>query len=94
MNNMPKKFYPIDFIMVDPSQESSKSTTTQPAHAQYKVSIGHEDWDEGNFPFVYKIQMVYDGKISGRRSPSYPVGTDDFENITKAIEKLKQKHAN
>jgi len=58
-----------------------------PEGTQYKISIGLEAW-EGNNHQVIKVQMVYNGSISGRRSPSYPYGTKDFENVTKAIQSL------
>jgi hypothetical protein len=32
--------------------------------------------------------MVYDGKISGRRSPSYPTGTDDFQRVMTQVNEL------
>lgn len=37
---------------------------------------------------VIKVQMAYEGKISGRRSPSYPYGTNDFERVNDAIKQL------
>ena len=53
----------------------------------YKVSIGTEFWDA--YPAtVIKIQMAYDGKVEGRKSPSYPIGTDDFERVNEAVNKL------
>jgi hypothetical protein len=32
--------------------------------------------------------MVYEGKISGRRSPSYPIGTDDFQRVMTKVNEL------
>lgn len=56
-------------------------------NAEYVVSVGVEMW--GSTPHeVIKVQMAYDGKISGRRSPSYPLGTDDYKEVNKAIEEL------
>lgn len=37
---------------------------------------------------VIKVQMVYNGEITGGRSPSYPLGTNDFQRVMLAAEKL------
>ena len=58
-----------------------------PEDTQYKISVGLENWNNENYE-VMKIQMVYNGKISGRRSPSYPIGTDDFQQVQIEIQKL------
>ncbi|MFJ5768418.1 hypothetical protein [Psychrobacillus sp. NPDC093180] len=58
-----------------------------PPNTEYKISIGYEKWDN-NMNKVIKVQMVYDGVIAGRRSPSYPLHTDDYERVYKEIEKL------
>ncbi|MGE7613498.1 hypothetical protein [Paenibacillus sp. NPDC101420] len=81
---MAKTFYPKMFIMVP------ASTPPHPPNTQYKVSIGNEIWGDKENP-VIKVQMVYDGEIAGRRSPSYPLGTDDFQRVTIAVEKLLSK---
>lgn len=58
-----------------------------PQNTEYKVSIGIELWD--NYPaHVVKVQMVYNGKVEGRKSPSFPTGTDDFERVSVAINEL------
>jgi len=80
---MAKTFFPKMFIMVTAS-------APHPPNTQYKVSIGEELWD-GNTNPVLKVQMVYDGEIAGRRSPSYPLGTDDFQRVMLAAEKLIAK---
>ena len=41
----------------------------------YKVSIGDEDWGNGTFQSVIKVQMMYDNRVAGRMSPSFPVGS-------------------
>lgn len=75
-----KIFHPQKSIMV-------KASHPHPDNTEYKVSLGTEFW--GSYPAtVIKIQMVYDGKIEGRRSPSYPIGTDDYERVNVAIQKL------
>ncbi|UYG93207.1 hypothetical protein [Cytobacillus firmus] len=80
---MAKTFFPKMFIMVPASAPHPKNT-------QYKVSIGEELWSDNRNP-VIKIQMVYNGEIAGRRSPSYPLGTDDFQRVMLAVEKLIAK---
>ena len=63
------------------------ASAPHPQNTQYKVSIGSETWDDGNHEVV-KIQMVYDGEIAGRRSPSFPLGTDDFQRVITKVEEL------
>jgi hypothetical protein len=58
-----------------------------PENTQYKISIGLETWDDGNHEVV-KIQMVYNNIVAGRRSPSYPLGTDDFSRVMNKVEEL------
>jgi len=58
----------------------------------YKVSIGLEDWQTNYIP-VIKIQMLSDGQIS-ERSPSFPLGTQDHQKVTRAIADLLEKHTN
>jgi hypothetical protein len=79
---MAKTFFPNDkqTLYVDASNPHPKNT-------QYKISIGLEQWDDTNHEVV-KIQMVYNGKISGRRSPSFPTGTDDFQRVMKKVNEL------
>lgn len=38
------------------------------------------------FQTVVKVQMVANGKVQGRKSPSYPLGTDDFKRVAEAID--------
>lgn len=83
---MAKVFFPRDFILV-PSNSAKHPTNTE-----YKVSIGIEDW-EGTHVDVFKIQMVYDGKVAGRRSPSYPIDADDYERVHEAMLILKKRHS-
>lgn len=77
---MSRVFYPRKSIYV-------KASAPHPAGTEYKVSIGDEEWD-GYYHSVVKVQMVYDGKVAGRKSPSYPIGTDDATSVAKAIELL------
>ena len=77
---MAKIFFPKMFIMVPASHP-------HPPNTEYRVSIGEELWDEKK-NHVLKVQMVYNGDIAGRRSPSYPVGSDDFKRVMEAANKL------
>lgn len=81
---MAKVFFPIDYVMIEASKP-------HPENTQYKVSFGHEDWDGKHVP-IFKVQMVYDGKVSGRRSPSYPLNSDDYERVHNAVQELMTKH--
>ena len=63
-----------------------------PPGTGYKVSIGLEDWQTNYIP-VIKIQMLLNGQISDR-SPSFPLGTQDHQNVTRAIADLLEKHTN
>jgi len=75
-----KTFFPKMFINVPASEP-------HPPNTEYKVSIGKEIWNGEENP-VLKVQMVYNGEIAGRRSPSYPVGSDDFQRVMSASNKL------
>lgn len=79
-----KTFFPKKFVFIPASLPHAPNT-------EYKVSIGEEDWG-GEHVTVIKVQMVYNGVVSGRKSPSYPVGTDDYSRVNKAIEKLARDH--
>jgi hypothetical protein len=35
--------------------------------------------------------MEYDDKLSGRRSPSYPINSNDFEKVQNAVNELLTK---
>lgn len=37
--------------------------------------------------------MVYNGKVAGRKSPSYPFETDDYLRVASAISELKDEEA-
>jgi len=58
-----------------------------PKDTEYRISIGSEVWGGENHE-VIKIQMVYEGKVAGRRSPSYPLGTDDYQRVMTKLNEL------
>ena len=77
-----KVFFPIRYIDVPASPPHGED-------AAYRVSYGVEHW--GPEPaYIYKVQMVYGGIVSGRRSPSFPAETDDFERVCQAMAELKR----
>ncbi|WP_064518636.1 hypothetical protein [Buttiauxella gaviniae] len=79
---MAKTYFPFERTV-----ELVTASKPHPDNTYYKVSRGTELWDGENVE-VFKVQMVYDGEIAGRRSPSYPVGTDDHQRVQLAIEKI------
>ena len=82
-----RTFYPRETKIIGASAPHPEGT-------QYKVSIGDEDWGDGTFQSVTKVQMMYDGKVAGRMSPSYPAGTDDYERVCEAVFELESGHGN
>lgn len=64
-----------------------EASAPHPAGTEYKVSLGVEVWN-GESHDVVKVQMVYDGEVAGRKSPSYPMGSDDFERVREAVDEL------
>ena len=83
---MAKTFFPYDNKTV-----FVNASLPHPPNTQYKISIGLETWGNENHEVV-KIQMVYDGEVAGRRSPSYPLGTDDYQRVmTKLLELIANR---
>lgn len=86
---MAKIFHPlIDMIeFVD----ATCGHNAHPAGTQYRIAIGNEIWDKTN-PLVLKIQMSYQATgIQGRRSPSFPIGSDDFDRVNEKAKELLEK---
>lgn len=76
-------YFPIRFIDVPASPPHDPTTS-------YRVSTGREHWGDGHFAEVEKIQMVYRGRVSGRRSPSFPIGSADWAAVNGALEQLRR----
>lgn len=76
-----KIYFPIHLIDVPASPP-------HPPETCYRVSFGREHWGD-DLAYVYKVQMVYEGAVSGRKSPSYPDGTDDWKHVEEAMHELK-----
>ena len=72
--------------------ESIPASHPHPPKTFYKVSVGLEAW--GNkYTSVVKVQMVYDGQVSGRKSPSYPLDSDDVKRVADVAKKLHERHS-
>lgn len=78
-----KVFYPLRF-------EDVLASGPHEAGTQYRVAFGLEHWGEGEAEYVYKVQMVYGGQVSGRRSPSFPEGSDDLERVLDALQRVRK----
>ena len=89
---MAQTFFPeaglVEFV------DATCGDSAHPENTKYKVSIGNESWGDIS-PLVIKVQMQYEETgLQGRRSPSYPFGTDDYERVHRAIQRLiDKKHA-
>ena len=59
-----------------------------PTGTKYKISMGLEIWGGGDGHKVLKVQMEYNNIVSGRRSPSFPIGTDDYKRVMEAVDRL------
>lgn len=75
-----KTFHPVQSAFVDASPP-------HPSKTQYKISVGNEFFD-GVPQTVLMVQMVYEGRVEGRKSPSFPIGTDDFMRVSQAADEL------
>lgn len=77
---MAKVFEPRRAIYVPASSPHPKNT-------EYRVAWGMENWSPVG---VTKVQMVYNGKVAGMLSPSYPDHTLDEQAVDLAKLLLKQ----
>lgn len=77
---MAQVFYPKKAIFVP-------ATGGHPPNAEYKISWGTEKWSNKDV-YVTKVQMVYDGKVAGRISPSFPDNTLDLKAVKEALKIL------
>ena len=76
-----QKFHPLASEDVPASLPHARGT-------RYRVAIGVEDWPGGP-ELVEKVQIVKDGKISGRQPPSFPARSDDSERVADALRRLR-----
>lgn len=80
---MSKTFFPELYELI-------LASNPYPPGTEYKVSVGLEKWNDKYIP-VIKVQMVFNGAVSGAKSPSYPLDTDDHLNVAQAIDRLIAK---
>jgi hypothetical protein len=71
-------------------EELVKASPPHPPDTYYRVAIGREAWG-GESREVEKVQMVYGGRVAGRKAPSYPADRDDAERVFQALERLRQR---
>ncbi|HHB1888848.1 TPA: hypothetical protein ACOQ40_005299 [Bacillus cereus] len=64
------------------------ATGGHPPLTEYRVAWGYEQWNQP-VP-VTKVQMVYNNKVAGRLSPSYPDGTLDERTMLLALDLVKK----
>ena len=72
----------------------SKTVPASPPHppgTEYQISIGLEQWEASFIP-VIKIQLFYEGKFV-ERDPSFPLGSEDPQNVARAISELTEEYA-
>lgn len=67
--------------------EMIPASPLHPPGTCYKVSIGLEELNANYIPVV-KVQMIYNDQVSEKKSPSYPLGTDDHIRVNRAIKTL------
>lgn len=80
---MTKVYYPQRY-------EDVPASPPHEGNPAYRVSRGLEHWGDGTAQHVYKIQMVYNGQVAGRKSPSYPEESDDLERVYDALKRIKK----
>lgn len=79
---MSKVYFPLRYIDVQASLPHEGDPT-------YRVSVGIEHWADGSANRVFKVQMAYGGSVAGRKSPSYPEGSDDLERVLDAMRRIR-----
>ena len=80
-----KVFYPIEGLVE--YLEATCGTNAHPEGTRYRVAVGRENWN-GYSPIVIKVQLV--GKkngVLGRRSPSFPLHSDDFARVEDSVQR-------
>lgn len=87
---MANTFFPIVSTFVEANTGyNTNGENYHPENTDYKVSIGYEIEDGNSDCLVLKVQIRYDGKIAGRRSPSFPVLSSDWDDVKKAMDRVK-----
>jgi len=70
--------------------ETVPASPPHPPGTSYKISIGLENW-ESNYTPVIKVQMILKGQVS-ERCPLFPLGSQDYQQVARAIAELLEKH--
>jgi hypothetical protein len=87
-----KVFHPIEELV-----EFVDATCGQNAHPEgtrYRVAVGRESWN-GQSPLVVKVQLVSkESGVLGRRSPSFPLHSDDFRRVNLSVQQQLIKAEN
>lgn len=68
------------------------ASKTHGDEVEYFVAIGKEHWGKRE-TIVLKIQMSYGGKRSGRKAPSFPIDSDDWNRVINMMQKVKDEYA-
>jgi len=79
---MSKVYFPIRY-------EDVPASAPHEGNPAYRVSFGIEHWGDGSAQHVYKVQMVYNGSVAGRKSPSFPAESDDLDRVYQAMRRIK-----
>lgn len=91
---MANTFFPVVSTFVAASAGYNLSGTDyHPENTDYKVSIGYEITDGDENCLVQKIQIRYNGKIAGRRSASFPLKSNDWEEVKEAMDRVEAFYA-
>jgi hypothetical protein len=75
-----KVYFPDKWTMVPASPP-------HPPNTEYRVSVGTETWGGENHR-VIKVHMVFDGKLAERRTPSFPIGTNDHVRVSEVVRRM------
>lgn len=81
---MANTFFPIVSTFVE------AETGYHPENTDYKISVGYEITDGDENCLVSKVQICYNGKIAGRRSPSFPLKSNDWDKVKEAMDKVNR----
>ena len=80
---MTKVYYPLRY-------EDVPASPPHGGNPAYRVSMGIEHWTDGSAQHVYKVQMAYNGLVAGRKTPSFPEGSDDLDRVYAAMMRIKK----
>lgn len=64
------------------------ASNPHPPRTEYRVAWGEENWSD-QIVRGTKVQMVYNGRVGGRLSPTFPDNTPDKAAVLRALEMLE-----